>query len=213
MKADFWHRKWARDEIGFHQPGVNALLKTYWPMLGVAQGAAVLVPLCGKSQDMVWLHAAGHPVLGVELSEKALADFLTENGLNGRPAQHDRFCGYELEDMTLFCGDFFHLSADDCEGVQAVYDRAALVALPSKMRRRYAEHMTAILGATVPMLLIGLEYDQTLKAGPPFSVPEREIRDLFGDRYQIEVLHSENFERKGVSTTETVYRLTPLNPA
>ncbi len=106
MKADFWHRKWARDEIGFHQPGVNALLKTYWPMLGVAQGAAVLVPLCGKSQDMVWLHATGHPVLGVELSEKALADFLTENDLNGRPAQHDRFCGYELEDMTLFCGDF-----------------------------------------------------------------------------------------------------------
>ncbi len=73
--------------------------------------------------------------------------------------------------------------------------------------------MTAILGATVPMLLIGLEYDQTLKAGPPFSVPESEIRDLFGDRYQIEVLHSETFERKGVATTETVYRLTPLNSA
>lgn len=213
MKADFWHRKWARDEIGFHQPGVNALLKTYWPTLGVAEGAAVLVPLCGKSQDMVWLHASGHPVLGVELSEKALADFLTENDLNGRPAQHDRFCGYELDDMTLFCGDFFHLCADDCEGVQAVYDRAALVALPPEMCRRYAEHMTAILGATVPMLLIGLEYDQTLKAGPPFSVPESEIRDLFVDRYQIEVLHWETFERKSVSTTETVYRLTPLNPA
>lgn len=213
MKADFWHRKWENDEIGFHQPGVNGLLETYWSQLGLRRGEAVLVPLCGKSQDMVWLHAAGHPVLGVELSEKALADFLAENGLQGRSAQHDRFCGYELDDMTLFCGDFFHLSAEDCQGVKAVYDRAALVALPPEMRVQYADHMKAILDKAVPMLLIGLDYDQALKAGPPFSVPESEIRDLFGDRYQVEVLQSDTFERKGVATTETVYRLMPLNPA
>ena len=37
--------------------------------LGLAKGAAVLVPLCGKSLDLVWLAEQGHAVIGVELAE------------------------------------------------------------------------------------------------------------------------------------------------
>ncbi|MGC9386393.1 MAG: thiopurine S-methyltransferase [Hydrogenovibrio sp.] len=213
MKAEFWHSKWENNEIGFHQPDVNAYLAQYWSCLGLQGDETVLVPLCGKSQDMVWLHRRGHSVLGVELSEKALADFLLENDLDARTAEHHQFCGYELQDMTLFCGDFFHLSAVDCRAVKAVYDRAALIALPLEGRRRYAAHLRDILPPDVPIMLIGLDYEQAKRQGPPFAVPDEEVRDLFGDDYDIDILATASFERKGVFTLETAYRLLPKSSA
>ena len=55
MDEAFWQRRWARNEIGFHLNEVNPYLRRHWPSLKLAQGARVLVPLCGKSLDMAWL--------------------------------------------------------------------------------------------------------------------------------------------------------------
>src|SRR5690242_4352745 len=81
VEASFWLERWERQQIGFHQRNINPRLLRFWPDLGLARGGAVFVPLCGKSTDMLWLHAQGHPVLGVELSPVAVAAFFTENDL------------------------------------------------------------------------------------------------------------------------------------
>ena len=52
MHEDFWQERWARNEIGFHLREVNPYLQRHWPDLGLAAGAQVLVPLCGKSLDI-----------------------------------------------------------------------------------------------------------------------------------------------------------------
>ena len=39
-----------------------------------------------------------------------------------------------LRPLALWCGDFFGLTADDVTDCVAVYDRAALIALPPPMR-------------------------------------------------------------------------------
>ena len=74
MHAEFWQARWARSEIGFHLPEVNPYLQQYWPALGLPEGARVLVPLCGKSLDLVWLVEQGHAVIGVELAERAVQE-------------------------------------------------------------------------------------------------------------------------------------------
>ncbi|MBN2647649.1 MAG: thiopurine S-methyltransferase [Thiotrichales bacterium] len=211
MDANFWHEMWQSGVVGFHQQQVNRFLRDYWPNLGLQGDEQVLVPLCGKSLDMLWLKQLGHEVLGVELSKQALEAFLLENQLDAKPLQRGAYCGYELPQMTLLCGDFFQLDTQDCLRVRAVYDRAALIALPPAMRRDYAQHLQALLPKEAVMLLVIMEYDQAIMAGPPFAVSEAEVRDLFSQFAQIEVVDSERFLRKGVPVTEKVLLLRPAS--
>jgi thiopurine S-methyltransferase len=139
----------------------------------------VFVPLCGKSVDMVWLADRGHPVIGNELSERAVGEFLAEHGLDATVRSEGALTVHTAAAYELWCGDVFAMPADALAGVEAVYDRASLVALPPEMRRRYAAHLADILPQQVAILVIAFEYDQSEMDGPPFAVTEDEIRELF----------------------------------
>ncbi len=205
MQADFWHDMWSSGVVGFHQSEINEFLQGHWQRLDLQGKGAVLVPLCGKSLDMLWLHQQGHEVLGVELSQQALDEFLSENSIQAEPVEHEHFCGYELDAMTLLCGDFFKLSATDCQQVAAVYDRASIVALPPQMRQDYANHLQTILAAGTKMLMVTMEYDQTKMPGPPFSVPESEVRQLFKGVASLDKVAEQSFNRKGNEAVEKVF--------
>lgn len=188
MQPDFWHNRWANQLIGFHQQQVNPYLQQYWPVLGLAPGARVLVPLCGKSLDMAWLAAQGHGVLGVELSERAVSDFFIEHGLEPQVSQQGEFRVYRSEGIELWCGDFFALTPADAAGCTGLYDRAAIIALPAPMRERYVAHLQALLPSPCQGLLITLDYDQAVTEGPPFAVLDDEVQRLFGAQWQVSSL-------------------------
>ena len=63
------------------------------------------------------------------------------------------------------------------------------MALPQDMRARYAAHLVT-LTAHAPQLLISFEYDQRAMDGPPFSVSQEEIRQHYGQWYDITILTS-----------------------
>lgn len=179
MDADFWHERWERGEIGFHKSRVNPLLQQWWPALELEATAPVLVPLCGKSLDMLWLREQGYPVIGVELSRLALADFISAHALPCQWQSRDGFEVARCDGLDLYCGDFFALQMAHLEQVSVVYDRAALIALPPALRARYVAHLRKHLPVGWKMLLITLEYPQEDRPGPPFSVPDAEVRSLF----------------------------------
>jgi len=200
MEADFWHQRWQDKRIGFHQRDINPHLVTFWSRLQIKPGDQVFVPLCGKSRDMLWLRER-YSVLGVELSPIAVEDFYKENGLLAVPCRQGAFSVRERENLCLLCGDYFDLQPSQLQHVRAVYDRAALVALPADMRSPYAIHLTSLLPASVSMLLVAMEYDQQQMKGPPFSVEEKEIRALFEEHWSIQLLHEEN-----ILANETKFR-------
>jgi thiopurine S-methyltransferase len=70
--------------------------------------------------------------------------------------------------------------------VTAIYDRAALIALPKEMRSKYVDHLQKVLSPAVNILLVTLEFDQ--ETGPPFSVSADEVEALFGERFEIKCL-------------------------
>jgi len=107
MQPEFWHKKWESNQIGFHQPEVNPYLQRHWPDLAIPAQARVLVPLCGKSLDLLWLAGRGHRVLGVELSEKAVEDFFREQQLQPQVSEQGDFKVYRADAIELWCGDFF----------------------------------------------------------------------------------------------------------
>ena len=215
MDPAFWHSRWQEGRIGFHQDRPTPLLVEHWTSLGLAQGSRVLVPLCGKSLDMAWLASQGHRVLGVELSAMAVRAFYDEHGLAPSIEQHPAGDIYRAGDVDIVRGDAFALDADTLRDCAGVFDRGALIALPPDMRRGYASELYARLPAGCRGLLVTLEYPAHEKAGPPFSVPEAEVRDLFGRDWRIDVLVRRDildaqpaFVAEGVSSLHTVaYRL------
>ncbi|NWD82122.1 thiopurine S-methyltransferase [Pseudomonas reactans] len=216
MEPTFWQERWARNQIGFHLPEVNPYLQRHWPQLALAEGSKVLVPLCGKSLDLMWLASHGLRVMGVELSEQAVEAFFSEQNLVPRTTRRNAFTVYQADLIEVWCGDFFALDAEALIGCAALYDRAALIALPPLMRAQYAEQLSRLLPSGCQGLLITLDYDQTQKAGPPFAVTDEEVKVLFGSDWTLKALQEQDvlqeswkFVQEGVTQLdERVYRLT-----
>lgn len=216
MKKDFWLERWERKETGFHQDEINPYLLQYWQELHHAQGGEVLVPLCGKSLDMLWLRKQGNPVLGVEISSIAVQAFFKENGYSPDHIAGNKFETCEADGIKILCGDFFDLGKDDLAQVRTVYDRASLVALPPDMRERYARHLVSILPPATQILLITFDYPQTEMSGPPFAVSMDEVESLYSKHAEIRLLAQHDvlaltprFQERGLSRLlENIFLLT-----
>lgn len=215
MKKAFWIERWEEGKIGFHRPKAHPMLAAHWHRLGAKAGSKVLVPLCGKTLDMIWLAEQDVMVQGVELSSKAACDFFQENNLPFSFNTHGPFEVRKGGSVEILTGDVFHLGPEHVAGISTIYDRAALVALPPEMRKAYAGHLKALFDASVTILLITLAYPQHEMDGPPFSVSDDEVHALFEDRFSItclqeeEVLHAHApFKERGVtSLIERAYLL------
>lgn len=215
MDTTFWIERWQKGETGFHQAHGSDLLKRYWSALGLNGSGTVFVPLCGKSVDMVWLVAQGHRVVGNELSPLAVAEFFREQGLVPEVRREDGFEIHGVDAVTIWCGDFFAVPATDVGHVVAVYDRAALVAMPPEMQRKYASKLRELAGAA-PILVVSLDYPEGEIVGPPFATPEAQVRALFEATHDIDILAvrdglaaSPALKDRGLSRLdETVYVLT-----
>ncbi len=184
---EFWHGKWAANQIGFHLEDVNPLLIKYWQETNPSPEDNVFVPLCGKSEDLVWLATKHSDVQGVELSNIAVRAFFAEHfytpmvmPING---QHELF---QFDELSIYVGDYF---TAPIKPVDIIYDRASLIALPKEMRVQYVEKIKSLLKPDGRILLVTLDYDQELMPGPPFAVPESEVRALY-DGYKITKLES-----------------------
>ncbi len=217
MEQVDWESRWTEGRIAFHQDRVSDLLELYSDRIRQPGGTGrVLVPLCGKSLDMVFLSDLAEQVIGVEYVEQAAREFFSERGqvprVESSPAR-----SYSGGNITIFAADFFSLGAAVLGPVDVVFDRAALVALDPGARRRYASSLVSLLRPGKRVLLITFDYDQAQMGGPPYAVPDQEVGQLFGDGFEIERLEtrdalSDRFRSNGVSRmSESAYLLTRLD--
>jgi thiopurine S-methyltransferase len=210
-----WLQRWEDGNTGWHHQEINPHLLGFWHALGVPAGCRVLVPLCGKSRDMVWLAEQGHSVTGVELSPLAVAAFFDEQGLRPERRGDGELEAWQAGPYRILCGDIFSLQPGHVSGVQAVYDRASVVALDPQQRRDYAALLGHLLPVDCRVLLVAMDYPQQEMPGPPYSVDEAEVMRLFGEAFRIERLDaldllrdSQRYVERGLSRLwENIYRL------
>ncbi len=186
MQSDFWHNCWQNQRIGFHQSDVHPLLPVLLSQVSRDRSKAIFAPLCGKSLDLWWLSQYGH-VTGAELSELACQQFYQEQGqqvLVSAQGAFQHFCHSAVE---IWQGDYFALKPEQLGEKGLIYDRAALIALPSQMRIDYVKQLKHLCPGPVSLLLLSLEYPQEQMSGPPFSVTEEEVRQLFNFAGSIEL--------------------------
>ena len=203
MDANFWHQRWAENKIGFHASAPNPALVKNIDRLSLSQGSRVFVPLCGKTLDIGWLLSEGHTVIGVELSRKAIEQLFTELGVLPEIQSVEGFTRFSAPDLTIFVGDLFSLTSEMLGQVDAIYDRAALVALPVEMRSGYTSHLVDSTHAA-PQLLVTFDYDQACMNGPPFSVSEQEVRTHYSATYTMSLVEKEDMPGglKGICPAE-----------
>lgn len=212
MEKSFWLDRWKNKEIGFHKTEFNSSLLSVSQELLLQKGQKVLVPLCGKSLDMLWFAKQGLSVVGIELSSIGCEEFFQENKIPFRREKKESFIEYSSSSITLLCGDFLDFKSD--EPFDLIYDRASNIALPPHMREKYYSQICRLLGPQTKLCLIVLEYDQSRTAGPPFSIPEEETRKVYSE-YRIKKLSdkvidmdNQKFKEAQIETSEKIYLIT-----
>lgn len=154
----------------------------------------------------------GIEILAIELNESAVKALFDELGVTPIVELHGAFIKYLAPNLCVYVGDFFALSATDIGQIDCVYDRAALVALPAELRLKYTQHLVRITHSC-QQLLISYAYDQSLFAGPPFSVSAEEIAQHYAHTFHIKELHHDKVAggfRNQNDVFESVYLLNEI---
>lgn len=189
MDTNFWQQKWDKNEIGFHKNEANPILIKHIDNLYLEKGSRIFIPLCGKTIDISWLLSNGFKVVGVELVDIAIKQLFEDLKVEYQILEKEDFKHYFSENIDIFVGDCFKLTSKMIGKIDAIYDRAALVALPEEMRKQYTAHLIDIT-QNAPKLLITFEYEQSEMQGPPFSIPKDEIIEHYKKVYNIKHLET-----------------------
>lgn len=221
MELSYWKSRWRKGKIGFHMQDGYSGLREYWGSLDLPDNPVVLVPLCGKSVDMIWLEQRGAKVIGAEVSEEAILSFFDENKRSYTKSSQGNFTIFQSGEIYIWCGDFLKISSKKLPPIDLIYDKAALVALPLKMRKPYIDKLLELNTLSTNILLHHFEYPQNEMPGPPFSVPFEEIENYFSDLFSIFVLNEKSlkpsdfpkFQRRGLLSPikERFLQLKPLS--
>src|SRR5688500_9641702 len=95
--------------------------------------------------------------------------------------ERDGFRAFAGGGITLLCGDMFDATPARLGLFDAVYDRAALVALRPEVRARYVATVSALLQPAARIFLVAFSYDQSKIDGPPWSLDDASVHALFSD--------------------------------
>jgi len=204
-----WLQMWRDDKTqGFHQTSVNPLLARYWQSQNLKQNSRILVPLCGKSLDMLWLAAQGYRVVGIELSPVAVKAFFVENKLKVKKTRKGNFTCWQSGPIVIWCGDFFSIHKNRLGRIDGVFDRAALTALPEAVREPYISHLRALIDDDVEVMLLTVE-DVTKESGQTAGHIDSEITSLYREYFDIRLTYTEreNAVAEEFYTDTKVYRM------
>lgn len=220
MELSYWQSRWRKNNIGWHMDQVYPPLKKYWPEIELQKRSTVLVPLCGKSLDIVWLMEQEYNVIGVEISALAIRELLQLLGGEFSKRQKGDFTVFSSQNVALWQGDFLKMESEFLPAIDAVYDKAALIALPPDKRKTYTGTVKNIISSHTKMLLNCFEYEQKEMKGPPFTVFREELDQHYGELFSINLLQKQSlfeqlqkFQSRGLSSylTEKIYLLKPCN--
>ena len=214
---NFWINYYETDTVTWQAPVVSPWLHKYMKEFLGTSPKTVFVPLCGKSLDMKLLLEAGHHVVGADCSGIACADFFTENSIpdyvsetvahsHGKRIVRHRSKTLPIE---LYEGDIFDLTPEIVGSIDAVLDRAALVALPpSIIEDQYLPLLDSLLSKEGGKMLFASVSELPFPKAPPHVYESDMIERLlnkFFSKMELKEVHRYRVNAGHVS--EPIYLL------
>ncbi len=177
MDFEFWDTCWHKDSQPFHVSQVHPLLKTVLPLL--EPKSSVLVPLSGKSVDLIYLAKQQFKAVGIEFNPKAVSEFIASSGLNFAKNETTKASLFSADNIDLWLADFFALTPVELGSFTQVFDRTAYIALPKTLRADYAKHLINLLELPARIFMVTMDYPPEQMSGPPFFVDQKELAQQF----------------------------------
>lgn len=213
MQQRDWQDRWDNGQTAFHLGAVHPALECHHTLF--AAGASVLVPLAGKTVDLDALAGWGHHVVANEFVERAAREYFAERDITPEESRAGQGLCLRHGAITYRVDDFFALpGSGDLGAFDAVFDRAAMVAIDPAQRARYARCLHALTRPGSVILLLAFEIPECGVQGPPFSLRESEVRAAFAEGFSVEVLDAREepagarYQQAGVATwLERSYRI------
>lgn len=214
----YWQNRWRNRYTEFHRKGIRPELVKHWPQIEMAASKKVLVPMCGKSNDLLWLASQGHHVVGIEFMLVAIKQFFRENKLAYQRERTRYGYSYKSDNLELVHADIYSLHAEFFSEFDGVYDGSALVTLPRDLRRNYVDQVYGNLKAACCGVLVSYEFSDAKLAGPPYPVYKSELDKSIGRYFRLNTVERKNIaddrpglRRLGITVFDCVtYILTPL---
>ncbi len=195
MEASFWLKSW---ELGgfytsFHRRDIHPYVLEYMNPEEI-ENTNILVPLCGKTVDMMYLSQYANKVIGVEIVEEAILQFFQENNLSYEMPNDET---YISGNITILRKDFMKLTKAEIGQIDWVLDRASLVALPYEMRTDYIKAIDRLSDVGTKQLVVTLEYFPLINSAP-FCINPSEVEDYYGAGHIIKHVESPNLPNHGM---------------
>jgi len=190
-KLSTWESSWSKGETPWQLADTNEkLLNNMDELIGCTRNGettvkTILVPLCGKTKDMLYLYNKGHSVAGCEWVETAATQFFTDNNItfNKSPLENVEGFLYQSEDgrLRIYQCDFLLLTTDVVDWkFDSVWDIQSLVSINPRDRKQYVRAVRSLLKYDFRYLLVTVEYEPFAHLGRPHSISYNAVKELFG---------------------------------
>jgi methyl halide transferase len=159
LDKTYWDNQYIANTIGWDLGKVSPPIKTYIDTI-TNKNATILIPGCGNTYEAEYLLQLGF----TNITVIDIAPTLVEN-LQKKFAYNTN--------INVVLGDFF----DHSGSYDYIIEQTFFCALPPTMRLQYVFAMHQLLKPNGS--LIGLLFNRTFEAGPPFGGNKTEYENLF----------------------------------
>ncbi|AUN98197.1 hypothetical protein C0V70_08780 [Bacteriovorax stolpii] len=169
---EFWSDVWKEGVIRFHQKDYNQAMVHFFRDIDL-KNKTVLIPLAGKTNDILFFLEKGAHVTAIEFYEGAVMAFFNENNIPFTKKDHT----YSGQNITFYAGDFFdyknHIPFD------VMYDRASQVVFNQENRPAYYAHMSTLIDKHTILFLGAIDHQGPHDYGPPFKISPEEVMSAY----------------------------------
>lgn len=170
LNEDYWSSRYLNNNTAWDMGKVSPPLKEYFEQL-TNKSISILVPGCGNAYEAEYLLEKGFKNITLIDISPVLVNKLKK-----------QFSDFLYKQINIICGDFFTLN----QTFDLVVEQTFFCAIDPLLRTNYANKMYELLNENGK--LIGVFFNRTFDAGPPFSGSKAEYHLLFKDKFQIKTM-------------------------
>lgn len=164
LSQEYWNNRYLQDQTGWDIGTVSTPLKEYIDQLSDKQ-ISILIPGGGNSYEALYLLEQGF----TDITVIDLAPAVTEK----LKKQTESYQSY----IKILTGDFFELTGQ----YDLILEQTFFCAIDPALREHYVTKMSELLKPKGK--LVGVLFNRSFEAGPPFGGSEAEYRALFASTF------------------------------
>lgn len=172
LDKKFWDNRYLSEDTGWDIGHVSTPIKGYIDQLE-GKNISILLPGCGNAYEAAYLLENGFTNITLVDISPSLVQILRQ-----------KFAADEEKGLKIICADFFEISGT----FDLVIEQTFFCAIDPSLRKKYAGKMHSLLKYSGK--LAGVFFNRNFDGGPPFGGNEKEYREIFSSKFNIQTMET-----------------------